>query len=61
MVMFYLHYIIWTILQYSHNKMNKFFYTLLGKWEISQKKITQEFLCKKIFREWVVLETKNIL
>ena len=41
--------------------MNKFFYTLFGKWEISKKKITQEFLCKKIFRDWVVSETKNIL
>jgi hypothetical protein len=49
------------ISQYSHNKMNNFFYTFLGKWEISKKKITQEFLCKKIFREWVVSETKIIL
>jgi hypothetical protein len=41
--------------------MNKFFYTLFGKWEISKKKITQEFLCKNIFSEWVVSETKIIL
>jgi hypothetical protein len=41
--------------------MNKFFYTFLGKWEISEKKITQEFLCKKIFSEWVVSKTKIIL